>query len=91
MDAGIPPPPVLMRTKNTSQIQFMITLCKASGMHRESRGNHTFYVFPNTRTRACPYDYCYVTTQSRNGILARRMEYVNEDDVEPIKEPLCLL
>ena len=73
-----------MRTKNTRQIQVMIAQSKRNptGVHVESRGSHTFYVFRHRRTRAHPYDYCHITTQDHHGVLQQQTQYVNEE-VEP--------
>ena len=72
-------PLVLMRSKNTAQIQDMIVHAKASpsGMYQEVRNIHTFCVARHVRTRTCPYDFCYTTTKETGGLLAKRTEYVN--------------
>jgi len=81
MDETLGPAPILMRSKNTRQLQVMIDRANetAAKVYREIRGDHTFYVSRRMPTRSSPCEYTYTTVRRIGAVLHRRVEYIRRD------------
>ena len=61
----VPPPTVLMRSKNTYQLECMAAqaVLNDNNVYKEIRGDHTFYVTQRMETRSSPGNWQCLTTR----------------------------
>ena len=84
LDMDIGPPLVLMRSKNLYQLQYMARRAAMSitGIYRERKGDHTFYVSRRRPATASTSTFECLTTRQIGNELHRRLKIFDIDNVE---------